>query len=365
MSTQVGTGKRRSLQTTAAVGLCLLGIAGLAGLPIGMFFMSSHPHATAVQLDLPPVAPPKPNALSIAAAAPNQKQPTVPSPVTAPVSQDTPISSTAGRVLAGVTQLALAIPESPRVPTLPQPTATAESRILKEHFARLKAGRAQFSRVPSYTATMAKEERVGSDLLEEITYGIKVRQQPFSVYIRWQTGPEIGKEVLYVDGVNENQLLVHLGGIKGRILPALKIDPFGSLALAHSRYPITKLGILALTDTLIERRELEMRENITVHVEQRPDANVEGRRCAVYIFEDADPAQSPVYRKSVQYIDHEWNVPLRVANYTWPEPGKHADGPALDEATLIEYYMYSEVALDAHLSDADFDRANEEYHFHR
>ncbi len=212
---------------------------------------------------------------------------------------------------------------------------------------------------------MAKQERVGSDLLEEITYSIKVRQQPFSVYMKWQTGAEVGKEVLYVDGTNENQLLVRLGGIKGRILPALKIDPFGSLALAHSRYPITKLGIVALADTLIERRELEMRENITVHVEQRPDTDVEGRRCAVYIFEDADPAQSPVYRKSVQYIDQEWNVPLRVANYTWPEPGKHLEGAALDEATLIEYYMYSEVVIDAHLTDTDFDRANEEYHFHR
>jgi uncharacterized protein DUF1571 len=365
MSTQVGAGKRRSLQTTAVLGLCLVGVAGLTGLLVGMFFMSSHPRATAVKLDLPPAAPPKTNAPSVAAVTPNQKQPAAPSPIAAPVPKDTPIATTAGRVLAGVTQLALAIPESPRGSTLPQRADTAESRILNEHFAHLKAGRAQFGRVGGYTATMAKQERVGADLLEEITYGIKVRQQPFSVYIKWQTGPEIGKEVLYVDGVNENQLLVHLGGIKGRILPALKIDPFGSLALAHSRYPITKLGILALADTLIERREIEMRENITVHVEQRPDADVEGRRCAVYIFEDADPAQSPVYRKSVQYIDHEWNIPLRVANYTWPEPGKHVDGPALDDATLIEYYMYSDVALDAHLSDADFDRANDEYHFHR
>jgi hypothetical protein len=27
--------------------------------------------------------------------------------------------------------------------------------------------------------------------------------------------------------------------------------------------------------------------------------------------------------------------------------------------------MYSEVVIDAHLTDVDFDRANEEYHFHR
>ena len=73
----------------------------------------------------------------------------------------------------------------------------------------------------------------------------------------------------------------------------------------------------------------------------------------------------PVYRKSVQYIDNQWNVPLRVVNYTWPEAGQHLEGRALDEATLIEYYMYSDIVADARLTDRDFDRANPEYHFHR
>jgi hypothetical protein len=364
MATQVEMGKRRSAQTVAAVTLCVIGVAGLAGLPVGLFFVSStRTQATAVKLDLPPAASSEP--VAAPAALPSKTPEAASTPANAAAAKDAGAPSTAGRVLASVTQLALAIPETSRTSTFPQPVDTAESRILKEHFARLKAGREQFGRLPGYTATLAKQERVDSTLLDEVTYGIKVRHQPFSVYMKWQTGSDIGKEVLYVDGTNDNQLLCRLGGIKGRILPALKVDPFGSLALAHSRYPITKLGILALTDTLIERRELEMRENITVHVEQRPDADVEGRRCAVYVFEDADSAQSPVYRKSVQYIDREWNVPLRVANYTWPEPGTHPAGSALDEATLIEYYMYSEVVTDAHLTDADFDRANEEYHFHR
>jgi Protein of unknown function (DUF1571) len=360
MAMQVEIGERRSPRTVRAVALCLV-----LAVPVGLFFLwPARPQATAVKLDLPQAAPSKSGAALVAADTTVAKA-NAPAPSHSPIAKEAHVPTTAGRVIAGVTQLALAIPETAPASTLSQPTETAESRIFKEHLARLKAGRDQFSRRPGYTATMAKQERVGSTLLEEVTYGIKVRHQPFSVYMKWQSGNETGKEVLYVDGTNENQLLVRLGGLKGRILPAFKVDPLGSLALAHSRYPITKLGILALTDTLIERRELEIRENVTVHVERLPDADCEGRRCAVYVFEDAEPGQSPLYRKSVQYIDREWNVPLRVANYTWPEPGKHVDGPALDEATLIEYYMYSEVAIDAHLTDADFDRANEEYHFHR
>ena len=275
--------------------------------------------------------------------------------------------SAARRVLTGVTQFALAIPDvNGASPTFhPASAEDTNSRSLREHFALLQAGRNGFSRVPSYTATLIKQERIGSSLLDEVTLGIKVRHQPFSVYMKWQRGDEGGKEVLYVDGGNDGHLLVRLGGLKGRILPALKIDPFGSLALRQSRYPITKLGILALTDTLIERRELEMQEKVVPRVEQKPDADCGGRPCSVYVFEVFDAQRSPVYRKSVQYIDRQWNVPLRVANYTWPEPGQSLQGPALDESTLIEYYMYSEIVADARLTDVDFDRSNAEYHFHR
>ena len=147
----------------------------------------------------------------------------------------------------------------------------------KDHFARLKAGRERFSHIPGYTATLVKQERIGDWLSDEASFGVKVRHQPFSVFMKWQSGDDTGKEVLYVDGVDDGQLLVRLGGLKGRILPALKIDPFGSLALQHSRYPITKLGILALTDTLIERRELEMHDGIVPRVEQKPDADCDGR----------------------------------------------------------------------------------------
>jgi|HubBroStandDraft_6_1064221.scaffolds.fasta_scaffold43686_2 hypothetical protein len=372
MTTRVGTVKRRSWRAASVIALSLVGLAILTRPPFGLRILtSSHTRPSAVNFAIPTaqyVPSTKPEAAPIVGGAaldaraaapktPNAEKSTAASVELAPL--------TARRVLTGVTQLALAIPESSTASSVQPPAESAESRILREHFARLKTGREQFSHRPGYTATMVKQERVGLSLLDEGTFGIKVRHQPFSVYMRWQSGDETGKEVLYVGGTTEDQLLVHLGGLKGRILPAIKIDPFGSLALQHSRYPITKLGIVALADSLIERRELEMRENVTVHVEQRQDADCEGRPCSVYVFEDADQSQSPIYRKSVQYIDRQWNVPLRVANYTWPEPGQHLQGAALDEATLIEYYMYSEIVTDAHLTDADFDRANDEYHFHR
>jgi len=364
-------GKRRSWRAASVIALSLVGLAVLTRPPFGIPRLTDRPRPRTVNV-APAAAQyvpsPKQQAAPNVAAGSSEKRA---NDLKMPKADKTAAGSAelaplaARRVLTGVTQLALAIPGSSTAPSRQQTAEPTESRVLREHFARLKTGRAQFNRLPGYTATMVKQERVGASLLDEGTFGIKVRHQPFAVYMKWQSGDETGKEVLYADGANEDQLLVHLGGLKGRILPAFKIDPFGSLALQHSRYPITKLGIVALADSLIERRQLELRDNVTVHVEQRQDADCDGWPCSVYVFEDADQSQSPIYRKSVQFIDRQWNVPRRVANYTWPEPSQHLQGAALDEATLIEYYMYSEIVTDAHLTDVDFDRANDEYHFHR
>jgi hypothetical protein len=354
-------GKRRSIRTAVVLALCVAGVAILADKPLGLLSVTPLPRAHVIVFATP-TAPATPPIRPVETRTTSSK---TPAPETNPKTPLGLAPLASNQVLNSVTQLALAFPERAAAPTVVRSIDDLNSQILREHFARLKAGRERFRRMPGYTATLVKQERIGASLTDETSFAVKVRHEPFSVFMRWESGDDTGKEVLYVDGKDDGELLVHLGGLKGRILPAFKVDPFGSLALRKSRYPITKLGILALADTLIERRELEMRQKIRVQVEQKPDGECAGRPCSVYVFEDAAREQSPVYRKSVQYIDREWNVPLRVANYNWPEPGQHLEGAALDEATLIEYYMYSEIVADARLTDADFDRANAEYHFHR
>jgi hypothetical protein len=238
-------------------------------------------------------------------------------------------------------------------------------RLLKQHDELLKSGRDRFSKIPGYTATLYKRERIGSSISDGKSLLLKVRHEPFSVYVKWLDGGDAGKEVLYVDGTNDGQLLVRLGGFKGRLLPAFKIDPYGSRALSESRYPITHVGILALADSLLAHRELEIQHGAVPRVHCEPDTICQGRHCRFYVIEFSDAQQSPDYRKSIQYMDREWNVPLQVENYGWPEAGQQLAGAALDEATLIEYYMYSAVAADVQLTDGDFDRANAEYHFRR
>ena len=107
------------------------------------------------------------------------------------------------------------------------PAEIAE-RTLKAKIARLEKGRDYLQKVPDYTAQFTKQELVDGSLLDEQTIYLKCRHQPFSIYLRWLTG-DTGREVLYVDGLNEGNMVVHAGGWKAR-LPALTISPDSSLA---------------------------------------------------------------------------------------------------------------------------------------
>jgi Protein of unknown function (DUF1571) len=247
-------------------------------------------------------------------------------------------------------------------------TATADEQniqLLTSVCDLLKSGRERFAQIPSYSAIFEKRERIGSELADLTTLQIKVRHQPLAVYLKWLDGPGLGKEVLYLAGADDGSMLVRLGGLKGRLIPAFKVDPTGALAMNESRYPITKAGILGLAESLIAHREQELRDHVYARARQLADADCDGRRCAVYFFEFSDPKRSPDYRKSIQYLDRQWNVPLRVENYGWPEPGQHLEGAALDEATLIEYYKYTNIVAGGRLTDDDFSPSNPEYRFRR
>ena len=70
---------------------------------------------------------------------------------------------------------------------------------------------------------------------------MKVRHEPFSVYMHFDE-PHAGREVIFVEGRNNNNLLVHEAGFAS-LIGTLELEPTGSQAMAENRYPITKAGI--------------------------------------------------------------------------------------------------------------------------
>ena len=221
----------------------------------------------------------------------------------------------------------------------------------------LREGCERFDDIDDYTATLYKQERLGGELLEGQSVSVKMRHEPFSVYMRWLTGDR-GRQVIYVDGQNDNRMLVQLGGIKGRLLGTLTIDPHGSQAMAETRHPITGAGLLALARKTLDHRQRDLDRGTGCQCEIHDNQMHDERPCYVFVTSWDSPEYNDIYRKSVLYIDKELSMPVCVQNYTW---AVDANPETIDEDTLIEFYSYTGIEIEQDLADEDFDRTNRSY----
>jgi len=228
----------------------------------------------------------------------------------------------------------------------------------------LEKGRDRLEKIPGYSTTFFKRERINGKLGDGQTTQMKMRHKPYSVYMKWLDGDK-GRELLYVDGKNKNKLIVHAGGWKARLLPALKLDPKGSLAMSESRYPITDAGVLQMANIIIGNRKNDLDSQAQVRVSLIENHKFAKRDCYCFTFEYEDPKFSEVYRKSTFMIDKEYSLPVCAINYAWPESDEKLSPQELDEQTLIEQYSYLNLNMTQQLADADFDSKNKSYKFKR
>ena len=222
----------------------------------------------------------------------------------------------------------------------------------------LLSARRRLDRVRGYTATFRRQERIGGKLGPEQVLHLKSRPEPFAIYLKFES-PQRGKEVVFARGRHDDKLVAHSGDWKDRLIPRVKLDPRGPLALADSRHPITEAGLVNLTDRLIGFRRLDLADPGAVTVLDRvADADGKTRPRSVHTHAVHRPDR-PFARVEVLY-DPATFLPRRISNYDWPEPGQ-----APGELRLAERYSYDDLDLDATLTDLDFDPANPAYAFSR
>lgn len=220
-----------------------------------------------------------------------------------------------------------------------------------------KQGFQNFGRIPDYTATLYKQERIGGALGDGQTIDLKVRHEPFSVYMKWLSG-DAGRQLIYVDGQNDGQLLVQPGGIKGRLTGLLKLDPLGTVAMSECRYPITMAGLVELARTMQEFQNQDIARSGGFRCSLVDHQKFDERPCYLYTIEYDTPETNPLYRKSLAYVDKEFCLPVCVKNYGWVTD---ANPEKLDEESLLEFYAYTELKLQQELNATDFDQTNSKY----
>ncbi len=210
--------------------------------------------------------------------------------------------------------------------------------------------------IQDYTCMMVKRERIDGKLGDYQYMAVKIRNHPFSVYLGFLKPEDVaGREVIYMDGANKNELQAHEGkGLRAR-LGTFSFNPTSAIAMEGNRYPITQIGVANLTHRLIEVAEHDKQYG-ECDVQIRKNAKVNNRVCTIIEVTHPIPRRNFLFHKAVVYVDDEMNIPIRYEAYSWPKvPGGQ---PVLDEE-----YTYVNMKLNVGLTNADFDIHNPMYHF--
>ena len=143
----------------------------------------------------------------------------------------------------------------------PQPKVEHEIdpalRIARESLQHIRTN------VNDYTALFVKRCRVDG-VLPPLQYSnLKIRNRkvvngtlatPMSVYLDFLKPSDVkGREVIWVEGKNNGNLIAHQGGLARFV--TVRLDPTGYLAMRNQRYPITEIGIENLLIKIIEAGE--------------------------------------------------------------------------------------------------------------
>jgi hypothetical protein len=210
--------------------------------------------------------------------------------------------------------------------------------------------------IQDYQAVLIKRERIDGELMDKEVAFVKVRHQPFSVYMFF-LAPNKGQECLYVAGPNGEEGRIHaLGNGLKRKFGVFEFGPHDRMVMKGQKYPITKLGIRNLTSELVDvaNNDINFGE-CEVQVSQNVLGTTDGPKRPVTVLEVTHPTPRRNFRfyKAQVFIDNELRVPIRYAAYMWPE--KPGEAPPLEEE-----YTYLNVKVNNGFTDATFSKDNPE-----
>jgi len=213
-------------------------------------------------------------------------------------------------------------------------------------------------KIQDYQCTFVKRERdLHSNKLGTHEYiFLKVRHQPLSVYMYFLGPPKMrGREVIYIKGANNGKLWAHPTGVQKRLVGTISLAPTGTIAMKGNRYPITEVGMLNLTERLIEIGERDTQYG-ECDVKFFDHAQVNGTDCTCIQVVHPVPRRNFLFYLARIYIDNQMQLPVRYESFGWPkEPG----GPP----QLLEEYTYLDLKVNNGFTNQDFDVSNPNYKF--
>lgn len=219
------------------------------------------------------------------------------------------------------------------------------ARITADPVAFLRGMKERVSQLKQYRLTFYRQERTGLPPalgpMEKIRAAF--RQQPFSVKFDWDDPNMPYYESVYVQGLNNNQLLVRERKGALPFLPPMvrSVDIMLPVKLGRSKNPITDFGLQRIAErTLLPFENPEIARVMTV--QYKGLINLEPiNRVVHYIRIDRPKVQGLQYTRQDFYVDAETLLPAGTDLY-------------LPHEVLDVRYRYADVQTDVNLTDADF-----------
>lgn len=220
---------------------------------------------------------------------------------------------------------------------------------LDEAMELLTKAKESYDSVQDYTAVIHKQVHIHGKLEKDEETIIKF-QKPFKVYLKWLSGKNEGAELIYVDGQNDNKLIVHKKILFG-IRKTLELDPDGFWVRNFSKHSIKEAGLGGIIAKSYNQFA-EAKKNGDVMAVSCSMEEVDGRHAHKIAFAVSPQGKHNGYycRSAVEYFDTEHGLPIKATFWLWDE-GE------------VESFTFSKVKLNVGLTDEDFDKENNEYHF--
>jgi hypothetical protein len=238
-------------------------------------------------------------------------------------------------------------------PAQQQQAAEVEEHPLAPAIRFAESSLAATAELRDYTATLTKRELIDGALMTQVM-NLKFREEPFSVYLHFGE-PNAGREILYVHGFNQNQMLAHEGAGLSSLVGTVSLDPRGERAMSEARHPITDIGLKRMLEMVIEQWKAESQYG-EVEVNYYPDARLGNIEAQVIETAHPRPRRQFRYQTTRVYFDVETQLPIRIENFGFPQDPNQSP-------PLVEEYTYLNVQPNVGLVDQDFDQRNPAYQF--
>ena len=218
-----------------------------------------------------------------------------------------------------------------------------EAETLQRYLAEMERA---YQEVDDYETVFHKQCRIKDKLYPPEIILLKFKK-PFSVYTKWLSPPDEGREAIYIQGRHDNKLVAHRGRFPDL---TVKLDPHGYLATRGNLRSITDIGIGNIINLLtesLERYQDYPPGRIEFYDHGLSEVFGQTCRCLEVVFPEEDGSDLQGGRAMV-WISSQTSLPVRIT--IWDRADR-----------LLENYAFEETRLNVGLTETDFDPANPEY----